>query len=90
MSSVKGSLEDKLIVGMSIDEIIQLLGEPTNSNEGSNILKGRGTIIASKSTISRLNRTLYCFWDRPEAEYYLKLVDGKLADVNDVLPPKPI
>jgi hypothetical protein len=74
---------------MKMEEIVAFLGRPTNVTQGSSLVDGGGIVVASSSTISTLKKTQYACWYRPEAEYYLNIVDGRLAKIHEVRPSLP-
>jgi hypothetical protein len=53
------------------------------------LVDGGGIVVASSSSISTLRRTQYACWYRPEAEYYLNIVDNRLAKIHNVCPALP-
>lgn len=75
---------DRLRVGMSYDEVVRLLGEPSKVNPGTEMLEmgPRGMVVgASEETRAQFSRTKYCMWKRPEGTYLLTIEDGKLASI---------
>jgi hypothetical protein len=87
-----GSLEkafettgDKLRVGMTYDEVVRLLGEPSGVNPGTEMLETgpRGVVVASEKTRAQLSSTKYCMWKRPEGRYLLIIEDGKLVKIYE-------
>jgi hypothetical protein len=90
------ALTDKLRIGMSIHELIELLGQPVGTNPGDEMLSGSnvngfGDIVGLRRELAR---TDYCMWRRPEGEYLLVLVNGCLDRITSapgyVLPSKPV
>ena len=86
---MEGNLKDKLRVGMTYEELTEILGEPTHIKNGSSLLAGSGKVIASENTRAYLQGTLFCCWKRPEAEYYLTITKGKLSKIHSINPPIP-
>jgi transcription elongation factor Elf1 len=74
---------DKLYISMPFSEIVQLLGEPSGINPGSEMLESSQshTVVASEETRAQLARTRYCMWKRPEGKYLLVLEDEMLARI---------
>src|ERR1039458_1786656 len=68
-----------LKVGMNYDEVVSILGQPTATNSGAEILGVKARIVASNQTRSQLSNTKYCVWRRPEGEYRLIFSFGCLA-----------
>jgi len=75
---------DKLYIGMPINEIIQLLGEPSGVNPGTEMLEDgpHGKVVASDEMRSELSKTMYYLWKRPEGVYALVIVNNKLARIH--------
>lgn len=85
-SSPEKTLEtpgDRLRVGMTYDEVVKLLGEPSGVNPGTEMFETGpgGIVVASEETRGQLSRTKYCMWKRPEGRYLLTIEDGKLANI---------
>lgn len=68
-------------VGMSLKEVIRLLGEPSQSMSGADVLKMYGQVSGSSRAISSVCQSGYFFWSRPEGEYQLVVKDGKVVEV---------
>ena len=75
----------ELRVGMTYEEVVRLLGEPSGVNPGTEMLETGpgGTVVASEGMRSRLSHTKYCMWNRPEGRYLLTIEDGKLSDIYE-------
>ncbi len=83
------SLKDQLRIGMTYDEIVELLGDPTSTRRASDVLKkwsGAALVAFDPRDVSGL---MYCCWKRKEAEYYLNIENGKLVKIDSVTPPVP-
>lgn len=78
-------LGDKLYVGMPYDDIVRLLGKPSGMNPGAEMLEAgpRGKVVASEETRSRLARTQYCMWKRPEGRYLLVIESDRLVRIYE-------
>lgn len=76
---------DRLRVGMTYDEVVRLLGEPSGVNPGTEMLETGpgGVVVASEKTRAQLSRTKYCMWKRPEGRYLLTIEDGKLVSIYE-------
>jgi hypothetical protein len=75
----------ELRIGMSMEELVRLLGEPSGTNPGSTILEGADVVsFGGDLTEAReqLRKTLYCVWRRPEGMYMLVLFDGRLSKIH--------
>jgi hypothetical protein len=74
---------EKLRIGMTMQELVQLLGQPSNTNPGNEILGGQVTGISTSPGDMRdqLSRTLFAAWNRPEGIYMLTLVDDRLDHI---------
>jgi hypothetical protein len=81
-------IEDKLRIGMSYEELIELLGEPTYVTDSSDLFGGseRVKVVGSRRSLGLLAGTLWCGWKRDEAEYMVTVVDGKLASITSITP----
>jgi len=79
-------LKSQFWIGMPYEEIIAILGTPTNVNDGSDILAG-GTTIASRKTLTMLSQRQYLNWNRSEARYFLTIASGKLVSIYSIDPP---
>ena len=76
---------DRLRVGMTYEEVVKLLGEPSGANPGTEMLEtGPGGMVgASEQTRAQLSRTKYCMWKRPEDRYLLTIENGKLVSIYE-------
>lgn len=74
-------MTEKLQVGMTMQELVQLLGQPYGTNPGSEVLRGVVGISSESEIRDQLSRTLYSMWRRPEGDYLLVLVDNRLAKI---------
>jgi hypothetical protein len=86
---MENTLRDKLRIGMTYEELVELLGEPTAVTSGDDVLDGAGRVVGSPKAISAIRGTSFPCWKREGAEYYLTLVDGKLARIHSILRPWP-
>ncbi len=90
------ALTDKLKIGMSMHELVELLGQPAGTNPGDEMLSGSNvTGVGNLAGLrSELARTDYCMWRRPEGDYMLVLVNGCLDRITSapgyVQPSKPV
>jgi len=75
-------LSDKLYIGMPFNDIVNLLGEPSGINPGTEMIEGPQTVVASNNFVSRLERTKYCMWKRSEGVYLLVIEDDKIARIT--------
>lgn len=81
----------RLRIGMSLDELITLLGEPTGVRRGADLWGGEGTVVvvgshdAPSDALPLLQKTDYMCRRRPEADYYLNIVDGKLDEIHRIV-----
>ncbi len=72
---MSASKRNQLREGMSLDEIIGLLGQPTSSAGGDDIMPGFGS--------GRLSGRAWYTWKRPEGTYTLTIQDGRLANIQN-------
>jgi hypothetical protein len=82
--SESGKPGDALQIGMPFSEVVQLLGEPSGVNPGTEMLEAgpHHQVVASEETHEQLARTSYYMWKRPEGMYLLVIEDGKLARIQ--------
>jgi hypothetical protein len=76
----EASKKDQLYVGMPLSEIVQLLGQPTSSAGGEDLLAGAGKVFGSPPAY--LSGRAWYTWKRPEGTYTLTIQDGKLANIQ--------
>ncbi len=72
-----------LKVGMPLNKIIELLGPPSRSIGGTDVVsmtKNIGASISSSAT-GMMGGKIFMEWDRPEGLYKLVIEDGKLARI---------
>jgi hypothetical protein len=81
--SDNGNTGEQLHIGMSFDEIVELLGDPAGVNPGTDHV-----VRASELTGEMLAGTMYCKWERPEGTYLLVVEAGRLARIHKT--PTPI
>lgn len=70
---------NQLEIGMDFDAVVKILGQPTSTTKGAELIGGEGTAIASSEAQSRLFHTEFCQWSRPEGRYELTFEFGRLA-----------
>jgi len=78
----KSELRQQVRVGMSLDEVIDVLGEPSAHLGGGALLGLFGSVSGSASAISSISQKEYYTWRRPEGEWRLIFVGEKLVEVN--------
>ena len=78
------NLKDKLQVGMTYKELVGVLGEPTCSTDGAILLEGPAVFAMSDDAKAKIARTVYYKWSRPEGDYDLVVLDGRLSMVQSV------
>jgi hypothetical protein len=68
---------------MSCNEVVDLLGKPSGTNPGAEMLETgpNGRVIVSAAKRSELEQTTYCMWKRPEGICLLVIVSGKLERI---------
>jgi hypothetical protein len=76
---MSNSKKSQIYVGMSLDSIITLLGQPDSSAGGADLLAGAAKTFGSPPSTLR-GRAWYT-WRRPEGTYTLTIQDGKLANI---------
>jgi hypothetical protein len=83
-TSNPNKLSDKLYIGMPLNEIVQLLGEPNGVNPGTEMLENgpSGIVVVSDEERLELSKTIYCLWKRPEGMYALVIVNNKLERIH--------
>lgn len=74
-----GSKKDRLRIGMSLDEIVALLGTPASSADASDVLAG----APAGSPPRALNGRAWYTWRLPEGVYVLTIQDGRLAGIQN-------
>lgn len=84
---MRDSIEDKLYIGMSYHELKKILGPPTDEKPGTKMLEGGVQMVISDQRKSYLKSIMFCYWDRPEAEYFLLIKEGKLAKIDSIFSP---
>lgn len=74
----------RLRVGMTLPEIIALLGEPTSSASGAELLGllDRNDVMTDMSPEKVKGRRWYT-WKRPEGTYTLTFQDGKMVNIQN-------
>jgi hypothetical protein len=78
---------EKLRIGMYYEEIVEILGKPTKKNTSTEILPTeRKTIFLNANDSGVIKGYLFCYWDRPEARYFLTIKDDKLASIYKIEP----
>jgi hypothetical protein len=79
------SVSKSLIVGMPLAEIIEILGPPSGSIGGTdvirNTLKAGATIHSSTTAMNMMTQKTFMEWNRPEGRYRLVIENGLLARV---------
>ncbi len=76
------SLVKKLRVGMTMKELVDILGNPSGTNPGSEMLGPNVIFGGSQHELESLKRTLYAVWHRPEGVYMLVLLDNRLKEIH--------
>ncbi len=73
----------RLRVGMSLNEIINVLGPPTGSMGGSDVLNQAGNEGSnfSASIENMIGAKTFMNWDRPEGTYRLVIENGRLSQI---------
>jgi len=87
-------VKNKLKIGISYNEVIEILGNPTDTGTGeSEILGGSGPVIGTftsrkgmSDTLNEIRSTSFCYWDRPEGTYNLTFTYGKLTNIYRIIP----
>ena len=79
--------KEKLRIGMYYKEIIEILGKPTKINTSTEILPNEGkTFFLNSNDKDVIKGYLFCYWDRPEARYFLTIKDDQLASIHQIQP----
>jgi|GEM_PF-2216770 len=73
-----------LLIGMTWDELVSVLGPPTSILEGSALLRerGQGAVYASPSAISKVSGMLFCRWERADGVYELTVENGCVSHLQ--------
>lgn len=78
--------QPRIHIGMTFNDVCAVLGPPTATNPGSEILGGSGKVVgvttapeAISDMRSKLYFTTYCLWRRPEGIYSLVIEYDKVA-----------
>jgi hypothetical protein len=74
------SRKNQLYVGMPLDDIIALLGRPTSSAGGGDLLRGAARVVGAPP--ASLSGRAWYTWKRPEGTYTLTIQDGRLANIQ--------
>lgn len=72
---------EKLRVGMTMDEVCNILGPPSSQLGGGDLLGMFGSVSGSRSAISSASQRRYVVWRTPEGEYKLVFVGDQLVDI---------
>ena len=78
----KKSLKKKLYIGMTYTDLVALLGEPSCST-GGDLLLG-GPFAMSDDIRGKLAKSVFYKWSRPEGDYDLTILDGRLSNITSV------
>ncbi len=68
----------KIREGMSLDEIIAVLGRPSSIIQGGSPLGRFGDVSGAPGALSSLSRNQYYVWRRPEGEWRLVFAGDRL------------
>ncbi len=74
----------KLNIGMAIEEVVDLLGQPTARMDGDRFLGKFEVVAVSKEGLSSIKKMEFCLWKRPEGDYNLAFLAGKLTKIHSV------
>jgi len=78
-------IQRQLRVGMSMAEVIELLGQPNSGRSGAELLGAFGdtSIVSADPSrlLSRLGGRRYCVWERPEGRYQLIVEGDRLVQI---------
>ena len=79
-------LAEQLQVGMSLDEIVHILGPHTASIGGGEVVSKAQNIgaIIQGSLINMMSGKTFMKWDRPEGIYELVIENNRLASIFTV------
>jgi hypothetical protein len=84
-------IRQELRVGMTMDELVELLGPPKRARSGAELLGTFRNVSIMTSdaagAFSRLGGRRYCVWERPEGRYQLIVEGGKLVKIHS-RPPR--
>ena len=72
----------QLRVGMSFDQVVQVLGQPTGRLSGAELLSRFGSVTGSASRIASIKQDEFCLWHTQNGNYELIFKGGKLFEIR--------
>jgi hypothetical protein len=71
---------------MTLDQVIEVLGQPSSTMAGGDLLARFGSVSGSTQGVSSVAARAFYVWRRPEGQYKLVFQNGVLADVYAAPP----